>query len=528
VFDFLLNKSNIGVYNKCEIIEIFGIKKNYKIPFNIFTLIVFENTKQIDIEGLMTEKLHKFENIKDINWGIKRRIVDISIVEKLYADLLNKKIFQIDKQLEIGSLKLLPEQYIQPEDSLKKPQLNYILKNNFNYGSYILEFFDEDKSNCQFLFDNPDILNSFSEKLSEIIPIKIGNLSDRLGNIIFQFPINSFSMTWSTIKNEELHKYEGLKFEIEPKSSNFDINNLLIRVYEENDNAITRQRLVEVKNKTTEILLDDCFGTTIEIFDKNSSLLLYKNKFSIMKQINFNMQIEEDQERVFDVNGQTQKVNLKRNQKSLIGKKTKREYFDWILKREDKPVFRDSNKFSKQYCKQKEKALDDIKELINRYGQNEVYLLDPFLDNDDIKNTLFHSSNIGTKLKAITALEQRKLTQTGNFCIYCKSEIDKDKLIKAEMINNMKIRFENDDKTFYNIDLEVRAVYKVDDDFHDRYLICVNGNNNKVYNLGTSINSIGNKLHSIEEVYDNEYIINFAKNLWEKLDKEECLVWKCK
>lgn len=120
MLDFLLNKSNIGVYNKCEIIEIFGIKKNYKIPFNIFTLIVFENTKQIDIEGLMTEKLHKFENIKDINWGIKRRIVDISIVEKLYADLLNKKIFQIDKHLEIGSLKLLPEQYIQPEDSFSK------------------------------------------------------------------------------------------------------------------------------------------------------------------------------------------------------------------------------------------------------------------------------------------------------------------------------------------------------------------------------------------------------------------------
>lgn len=528
MFNFLLNESKIGVYNKCEIIEIFGIKKDLEVPFNIFTLIVFENTKQIDIEGLMTEKLHKFENIKDISWGIQRRIVDIDIVEKLYDDLLNKKIFQIDKKLEIGSLKLLSEQYIQSEDSFTKPQLNYILKNNFKYGSYILEFFDEDKNNCQFLLDKPQILNSFSEKLNESIPIKIENLSDRLGNIIFQFPINSFLMTWSTIKNKELHKYEGLKFEIEPKSSNFDINNLLIRVYEENDNAITRQRLIEVKNKTTEILLDDCFGTTIEIFDKNSSFLLYKNKFSIMKQINFNMQIEEHQERVFDVNGQTQKVNLKHNQKSLIGKQPKREYFDWVLERKDKTVFRDSNKFSKQYCKQKGKALADIKELINRYGQNEVYLLDPFLDNDDIKNTLFHSSNIGTKLKAITALEQRKLTQTGNFCIYCKSEIDKDKLTKAEMINDMKTRFENDDKTFYNIDLEVRAVYKVDDDFHDRYLICVNGNNNNVYNLGTSINSIGNKLHSIEEVNDNEYIIDFAKNLWKKLDKEECLVWKSK
>ena len=502
------------------------MEKDSKIPFNIFTLVIFQNTQQEKIKEFLFDKPQKFQGIKNIDWGIQRRIVDIDIVEKLYSELVNTNTFQIDEALDIGSLKLLPEQYIQPEDWFSKPKLNYILKNNFKYGSYILEFFDEDKSHCQFLFDEPEILNSFSENLREKLPIKIGNLSDRLGNVIFQFPINSFSMTWSTMKNKELHKYEGLKFEIEPKNSNFDINNLLIRVYEENDNVITRQRLVGVKSNIIEISLDDCFGTTIEVFDKKSSLLLYKNKFTIMKQMNLNMQIMEHQERVFDVNGQTQKVNVKHNQKSVVGKQQKREYFDWILDRKNKPIFKDSNKFSQQYHKQEKKALADIRELINKFGQDEVYLLDPFLDNDDIKNTLFHSSNISAKLKAITALEQRKLTQTGNFCIYCKSEIDKDKLTKAEMIEDMQTRFENDNKTFYNIDLEVRAVYKVDDDFHDRYLICIHGDKEKVISLGTSINSLGDKFHSFEEIENAEEIINFTKNLWKKLDKEECLVWK--
>ena len=53
--DFLLTQVNIGIYNKCETIEIFGFNKEKKEAFNIYTLIVFENTQQINIDGLMSE-----------------------------------------------------------------------------------------------------------------------------------------------------------------------------------------------------------------------------------------------------------------------------------------------------------------------------------------------------------------------------------------------------------------------------------------------------------------------------------------
>ena len=94
MLDFILKKSNIGIYNKCEIIEIFGIRKNDKIPFNIFTLVVFQNTKQENIKEFLFDKLQKFQGTKDISWGIQRRIVNIDIVKKLYDDLLNNDIFQ--------------------------------------------------------------------------------------------------------------------------------------------------------------------------------------------------------------------------------------------------------------------------------------------------------------------------------------------------------------------------------------------------------------------------------------------------
>lgn len=510
MFDFLLNRSNIGNYNKCEIIEIFGMKKKSKIHFNIFTLIVFENTKQIDIEGLMTEKLQKFENIKDINWGIQRRIVDIDIVEKLYDDLLNKKIFQIDKKLEIGSLKLLSEQYIQSEDSFTKPQLNYILKNNFKYGSYILEFFDEDKNNCQFLLDKPQILNSLSERLSEIIPIKIGNLSDRLGNIIFQFPINSFTMNW-TIKNKELHTYDGLEFEINSKNDNFDINNLFIRTHEENDNSVTRQRLIQVKDNTTKILLDDCFSTTIEVFDKNSSLLLYKNKFSIMKQMNLNMGIVNPQKRVFSINEKIQKIEVTHHQNSIYGKENNKEYDEWIRDRKYEQELKEleKNKSFIQYLgNQKEKALLDIRILINKYGENGVYIWDPYLSADDIKNVLYFSQKAYVPLKAITGLKQNS-----------NKEIAKQEIIT---------KLNSDDKQFLFLNLEIRAKIGSNGyDFHDRFIIFPS-EKPKVWSLGISINQIGESHHILQEVKNAQHILNAFNDLWKKLDKEECLVWKSK
>ena len=93
--------------------------------------MIFQNTKHENTKEFLFDKLQKFPRIKDVSWGIQRRVVDIDVIEKLYSELANNNTFQIDKTLDIGSLKLLPEKYIQPEDWFSKPQLNYILKNNF-------------------------------------------------------------------------------------------------------------------------------------------------------------------------------------------------------------------------------------------------------------------------------------------------------------------------------------------------------------------------------------------------------------
>jgi len=514
--DFLLNNSNIGIYNKCEVIEIFGFKKQERETFNIYTLIVFENTKKISIKGLMTEKLQPFKNNKNISWDIQKRIVDISMIKKLYNELLEENRFCIDKNLTVGNLKPLPEQYVPPrEDMHHEIQLNYLLKNNFHNGSYILEFFDEEKKDVKFLLDDSALLNNFSEKVSEtpFLKLKLANVSDRLGNVIFQFPINSFELFHNSIRDKKPPRYKGISLEIYPKSKNFNIKNLQVRLFEENDNLITRQRLVDITKNITQINFDDCFGTHIELIDKKSSLLLYKYKFSIMKYMSSSIGIVEPQNRIFNFNGNIKKIKVTHNTKNNIyGKLKDKSFNEWIQDRKYEQELKELEKtkaFVQYFGNKKEKALNDVRYLINQYGQQGVYIWDPYLSAKDIKNTLYYSKIAYTPLRAISGLGKGdKKHQRETF--------------KKDMI----AEFNKDDKKFLFLNLEVRGkIGSSGYDFHDRFLIFPL-EKPRVWSLGISVNQLGASHHILQEVKNAQHILNAFNKLWGELNDEECLIWK--
>jgi hypothetical protein len=513
--EFLLNQTNTGTYTKCEIIEIFGFYKETKEAFNIYTLVVFEDTKQINIQELMTEKLQKFQGIKDISWGIKRRVVDIDTVKILFENLSTKNLFQIDEALNIGKLQLLQEQYVPSrEDMFHEIQLNNILKNNFHNGSYILEFFDEEKNNIQFLLDDPLLLNQFSEKISSILPIKIGTVSDRLGNVIFQLPINNFELSHNSIRVENqqrIPKYQGIKLEIIPKSETFNIQNLVVRLYEEDsDKLITRQRFIHIDNTITDIAFDDCFGTHIEIIDKITSLILYKYKFSIMKQGYVSTNMIEHQNRVFEIDGNIHKVQVSTNaNRSIYGKEKNKSFDEWIRDRKYEQELKELEKskaFVQYFGNEEEKALNDVRELINKYGSKGIYIWDPYLSAIDIKNTLYHYNTTYVPMRAISGLKQNNSKEQA----------------KSEMAE----KFKKDDKQFLFLNLEVRGKTGAKGyDFHDRFLIFPL-EKPKVWSLGISVNQLGASHHILQEVKNTQHILNAFNKLWDELNSEECLVWK--
>lgn len=516
-FDFLLNQSNIGVYNKCEIIEIFGFDKEKKEAFNIYTLIIFENTKQKNLKELLTNKLQPFKGFRNLSWGIQRRIIDIDISKKLFNELEQENRFFIDKPLNVGELKLLPEQYVPPrEDMHREVQLNYILKNNFHNGSYILEFFDEDKGNNQFLLDNPKLINELSENISEILSIKIGNLSDRLGNVIFQFPINILSITHSSLLKKDKYltnKYQGILVEIYSKNNNFNIKSLSLRIYEKNqDGIISRQNLINIEKNKTEIKLDDCFGTDIEIIDKNTSLLLYKFKFSIMKQMHSSIGLIDNQKRVFKINNELKKIQVTHSRNNSIYGKEKEKPFDaWIRNRKYEQELKELEKskaFVQYFGNEEDKALKDVRGLINQHGEQGVYLWDLFLSAKDIKNTLYFSQKAYVPLKAITGLKHPE--NNG----------------KQKIKDNMFSELEKDYKEFLFLNLEVRGkIGSHGYDFHDRFLIFPL-EQPRVWSLGISVNQLGASHHILQEVKNAQHILNAFEKLWDELNHEECLIWK--
>ena len=373
--DFLLNQANIGKYNKCETIEIIAFPKtNKKNSFNIFTLIIFENTKKNNKEEFLTNKLIKLS--KDISWGIKRRIIDIAEAQQIYNDLILKNELNLDKEIKIniGRLKFLPEQYVQPTTLITNVQMNHIIKNNFHNGSYLLEVFEEDKNNFQFLLDKPSLLEGLSKKInsSTYLSLKIANLSDRLGNVIFQFPINIFTIKHNSLISQNPQKYAGIKLTIFPsQKSEFKYDNLIIRTFEENDNLISRQRFIEVNSHETNIELDDCFGTFIEVIDKKSGLLLYRNKMTILKSFQINGNVISPQKRIFyDEDGKEQKISVSHSMNQTIQSAPK-DFTKWINERlifDEKPNLKNSS----LYYKNREKALNDIRDYINRFGRKEV------------------------------------------------------------------------------------------------------------------------------------------------------------
>jgi len=530
-FDFLLNKANIGNYNKCETIEIIAFPKKAS-PFNIFTLIIFENTKQKNKEEYLTNGLIKLS--KDISWGIKRRIIEIEEARQIYNDLTLKNELNLDNKikLDIGKLKFLPEQYIQPTTLITNVQMNHIVKNNFKNGSYILEAFEEDKNNCQFLFDEPLLLKKLSEEINSnsYLSLNIANLSDRLGNVIFQFPINIFNVKHDSLISQNPQKYAGIKLTIFPSKKDFKYDDLIIRTFEENDSLIARQQFIQVNSSETNIELDDCFGTFIEVIDKKSGLLLYRDKMHIIKSFQLNANVISPQKRIFyDENGKEQKISISHSMNQTL-KSTPKDFNKWIEKRItfNNNVTANKEDNSTIYYKNREKALIDIRGYINRFGAKEVYLVDPYLSVEDIKNVFNYSRHGKSKLNAISGLEHRKLTKSNKSCLSCKREISEPQLTKEDMIKKMKKQFKEEHNKLENPNMEVRARYNVNIDFHDRYLICIDINDEiRIWNLGISINSLGKgKMSSIERVEDYQSVYDFFIDLWKKLDKKECLIWK--
>ncbi|MGL6298402.1 MAG: VPA1262 family N-terminal domain-containing protein [Methanobacteriaceae archaeon] len=515
-FETLIHNGNIGFYQSCEVTEIFIHNNINKENFNFFTLCVFEEKPYIDDNfKFITKNLTKID--KNHSLGIKRYSLSIKKIKENFNVMLNEnewKSNDSDVSLMYHNLRFIPKQFIPPNNR----RLNNVLKNNFHGGSYILEFFDENKNNFDFLL-NSEIKQNLLNIIQEHTHIFLSTVSDRIGNFIFQFPI-----TIVEIGSKISQDGDGLDFEffwnpnVESKPS------CVLQVETVLDGNYMNQINEKYNGTPNQKLIINNFqeGTvpTIKFSRKNPYLILNTSDYGYIQVIssNFSVNVGHSEPRIFKINGKDINIPLKNIGTNYIlsddESSESLKYYEHIIhKKNDIEKEELIKKLDfKEYTRKE--GIDDLRELIKEHGKNGVYLWDPYLDSEDIINTLFYSEYRGVELRALSDLKDIKIQECIDFF---------DNNLET---NNLGL----------NIEFRVRKSYG--HRFHDRFLIfpgnLKNLENPKVYSLGTSVNGYYNKgeginmeqsYHILQKVLYPQPIIDAFNKLWNQLN-DECVVWK--
>ena len=502
-YELLVKSGNIGIYNSCEITELVIMEPN-KI-YNLYTICVFQ-------EKNVTSKKHKYgrglcnriEIDDKHSIGIFQYELTLSEIKENFEKLIHDYKWISNRKGEYSikgnDLRRINKQFI---PSIEDNRLNYVLKNNFYSGSYIMEFFDE-KKNFDFLTGDEEHFEKISKKINKRLPINLFKVRDRLGNFIFQFPVNILNVktkvasdSWESI-NFNLDWHPLIKDQspecILEVDSTLDNNHIGTNFEEYDGNDFQ-----EVNAGNVDSLVN------IKIWRKNPRLLLYSDSGHYIKSIGLSMSIGTHNKRYFMNDGEMEFISL--NSKDFESSVENQKYYQYIensIGIKEKELLEKTLSF-KQYTpfKNKLEGLKDLRRLIRENGKNGVYLWDPFLSFKDIVNTLFYCPFGGVALKALGS-----------------KKLDKDEL------NNQKDLFSNLNSNFKGLNLEFRI--QQSKKAHDRFLIFPGNSKRyeqpKVYSLGTSLNSFGQNYHILQEVLHPQAVVRVFDKIWE--ESKENSIWK--
>lgn len=516
-YDELLACKKLGYYNSCEMITIFIIEKNTKYVYNFYTIFIMEERLTVREEcDCLTSKLVSIS--ERYSMGMQRKVQKVekirSIMQSLCESCESQSVDIGDGCLQIGKLEMVPKTFV-PQNSTVEITMNKVLKNNFQNGSYVLEFFDAEER-VKNTFSKKE-LRKITDAIFERIPVDLFTLSDRIGNFVFQFPSINTRITYEIGKDESALHY---KLDVDERLG--EENHFILQAELMDDGNIIGFGIAECKKSESGITFQvgnsssSCRSTLI---DMESQLILARQDTSFFMQANirmhFGMQYGE-QRLIFNTEGEiTNSIDVVSGEDMRVGQTIirsrenrigKRQYGQRVEKVYNSKEFRSYDK-----TQEREKALKDIITLMNMGDGGKVYLWDPYLTLEDLLETWYYTTTYGMQLKAITSSE-----------IAEKNGISVKEWIKQQR------DFINNRSNHYGIKMEIRCQWKeYGYHFHDRFLMVIKGDEGpKVWSLGTSINSLGNKHHIIQRVKNPQMIVDAFEELWGGLDSEECLVWK--
>ncbi|WP_157411924.1 VPA1262 family N-terminal domain-containing protein [Acinetobacter higginsii] len=534
----------IGFYNCVEIIELFMIKERH--VFNVFTILVACERRVIPNKSeFLTNELIKLKGRKE-KFGVIVNYKSISECKEIFRKLLDEKTWIVNdnKDLKISNELECSGKYFAPVNSSDVVPINKILKNNFFNGSYIYEVADKSKSHLSFLYEEKSLIQELTIALKRYIPISLASVSDKLGNYVFQFPVEILSYQLSYNANENLiceiawHD-NAEKRDLIVTARGVEKDNVLedFSVAKINSGSNSCELNFKVDKVFLAYIID--IETSVIYAAVRESIFMMLNELKVeVKVINENDSVE----REFEIENEGFKVFVKekRNEVKVMNWIDRRIYTNDIEVAKNKKYF---VQYSNDYKKSSEdihrEALKDIHWLLDQYGQEEVWLWDPYLCYNDIAETLFFNKYSNSVMKAITGGK----SVPEKICKQCKEKICESCLekicnsckgsseTKDDTVDKWNIGFTKlSDKFISTINLEFRTTKGTPaNSFHDRFIIFPKTYEGAMaWSLGISINQYGKTHHILQKVTDGQMTADAFLTFWNQIQDDSQLIWKSK
>ncbi len=529
----------------------FAIPAGQSAPINVFSILVAEERVPAAAQGpdYLNPQRIKLKSLKDWIFGIKRYVKPITELVSAFDNLCASKAWQLSGEpLQVGDLVPIPRQFVPPNSTGVVP-LNHVLKNNFWNGSHLFEWADPTKTPFQPIFDDPPTLQELSDALRPYVPIGLAGLSDRLGNIVVQLPVTVLIANFGQIRTSGDFR---VMIGWHPSAI---VCPLRASCEKEYDHTISEFMSANAQTQETLLPMQGGQGMHHGVVwdDQNRVLLAASGDLGFISAVSLRMHVvgTAREGRVFtirdDKGGEREVwVDMVRPAvESVVGERATNPAGDWTQRRiyrEEAARLARERRFVQykpdpgQQLVEHEKALGDIRLLINQHGQKGAWLWDPYLSADDIVNTLFYCNIPDSDLRAITAgyvpPAEGQAPRRNPSCMdllragwLARRDTPSPGMTFAE---RQRAIFEGTKSNLLGLRLEYRAKTGAAGwAFHDRFLIFpVTARGALAWSLGTSINSLGKQHHILQQVDDGQLVMDAFLELWDKLDQPENFVWK--
>ena len=544
----------LGFYTHVEATTVFAFPPGQTIPLNVFSILVAEE-RFVDVAAepqyLNLERI-RLKSLKDWFFGVRRYVIPISELGPVFDRLCNSQEWRLSEELlQAGELVAIPPQFVPPNSTGTVP-LNRVLKNNFWNGSYVFEWADPNKAPLNHFFDDPPKLQQLSEAIRPFVPIGIDGLSDRLGNIVLQLPVTVLITKFGQV----------------PSSSDFTVTiawhpkaterQLRATCEKQQDHAISEFMSANTEQPDTLLRMHGGQGLHRAMVwdDQNRVLLAASGDLAFISSISLQMHAmgPDAPQRVFtirDESGVEREISVAlaaAATESIIGKPSRNPAGDWTnrrIYREELGRLARERRFVQyrplpgQQPAEHQKALNDLRLLLNEHGKEGAWLWDPYLTADDVLNTLFYCRYPNSDLRALSAgypaPEDGPAPRKRHPCVehlrgwmsgwFKGTSAPQPGITFAD---KQRAILDGTKSNFLSLHLEFRVkTGQAGWAFHDRFLIFpASGRGALAWSLGTSVNSLGKQHHILQRVDDGQLVMQAFRELWDQLDHPDHLVWK--